>query len=48
MSEEKRKPVILVVSFGTSHKDTREKTIGAVEKLLEREFPGFEIRRAFT
>ena len=48
MSEEKRKPVILAVSFGTSHKDTREKTIGAIEKLLEKEFPGFEIRRAFT
>ncbi len=26
------KTAILVISFGTSHRDTLEKTIGAVEK----------------
>ncbi len=28
------KTAILVISFGTSHRDTLEKTIGAVEKSL--------------
>ena len=28
------KTAILVISFGTSHRDTLEKTIGAVEKKL--------------
>lgn len=28
------KTAILVISFGTSHRDTLEKTIGAVEKNL--------------
>ncbi len=48
MNEAQRRPVILVVSFGTSHEDTREKTIGAIERLLEKEFPACEVRRAFT
>lgn len=43
-----KKPVVLAVSFGTSHRDTREKTIGAVEKDLQLAFPGYEVRRAFT
>jgi len=42
------KPVILVVSFGTSYADTRELTIGAIEKKIQAEFPGYEVRRAFT
>lgn len=42
------KPVILVVSFGTSYNDSREKTIGAVEKAIEKQFKEFEVRRAFT
>ncbi len=44
------KKVILVVSFGTSYNDSREKTIGAVENAVKAEFEGdgYEIRRAFT
>jgi sirohydrochlorin cobaltochelatase len=42
------KPVILVVSFGTSYNDTREKTIGAIENAIAAANPGYEVRRAFT
>ena len=42
------KPVILVVSFGTSYNDSREATIGAIEKLAQESFPDYEVRRAFT
>ena len=42
------KPVILVVSFGTSYRETREKTIEAVEKAMTAAYPDYEIRRAFT
>lgn len=42
------KPVILVVSFGTSYNDSRDKTIGAVEKAIEAANPDYEVRRAFT
>lgn len=42
------KPVILVVSFGTSYNDSREATIGAIEKLVQESFPDYEVRRAFT
>ncbi len=42
------KPVILAVSFGTSYNDSREKTIGAIEKALEKAYPDYEVRRAFT
>ncbi|MDR2551715.1 MAG: sirohydrochlorin cobaltochelatase [Treponema sp.] len=41
-------PVLLVVSFGTSFNDSREKTIGAVERAITAAFPDYEIRRAFT
>ena len=44
----KNKKAILVVSFGTSHADTREKTIGAIEKEIADAYPDYEIRRAFT
>ena len=43
-----KKPVILVVSFGTSYNDSRAKTIGAIEKAVAAANPGYEIRRAFT
>jgi sirohydrochlorin cobaltochelatase len=43
-----KKPVLLVVSFGTSFGDSREKTIGAIEQTLAAAFPGYEQRRAFT
>lgn len=39
---------ILVISFGTSYNDNREKTIGAIEKDIAEAFPDYEIRRAFT
>ncbi len=42
------KPVILSVSFGTSYNDSREKTIGAVEKAIAAANPDYEVRRAFT
>ena len=45
---EKDKRAILAVSFGTSYEDTREKTIGAIERALAVTFPEHEVRRAFT
>ena len=39
---------ILVVSFGISYNDSREKTIGAVERAVAEAFPAYEVRRAFT
>ena len=42
------KKAILVVSFGTSYPDNREKTIGALECDIASEFPDWEVRRAFT
>lgn len=44
----KDKKALLVVSFGTSHADTREKTIGAIEKNIADAFLDYEVRRAFT
>ncbi|MEL3908328.1 MAG: sirohydrochlorin cobaltochelatase [Treponemataceae bacterium] len=41
-------PVLLCVSFGTSHNDNRDLSIGAVEKALRLAFPNYELRRAFT
>lgn len=42
------KKALLVVSFGTSHKETREKNIEAIEKHIAAEYPDRELRRAFT
>ena len=39
---------ILVVSFGTSHLDTMEKTIQAMEEDIAETFPEYKIYRAFT
>ena len=39
---------ILVVSFGTSYKDTLKKNIEALEKDIQKNFPEYEVRRAFT
>lgn len=39
---------ILVVSFGTSFDDSRDVTIGAVEDAIQKAFPQYEVRRAFT
>jgi len=43
-----KKPVILVVSFGTSYNDSRDATIGAIEKAIQAANPDKEVRRAFT
>lgn len=43
-----KRPVILMVSFGTSYNDSRERTIGAIERAVAAAFPGYEVRRAFT
>lgn len=42
------KKAILVVSFGTTYRETREKTIDILERRVAEEFPGWEVRRAFT
>lgn len=47
-SAEEVKPVILVVSFGTSYDDNRDLSIGAVEADIAAAFPEYEVRRAFT
>lgn len=39
---------ILVVSFGTSYNESRDLTIGAIEKRIADGFPEYEVRRAFT
>lgn len=38
----------MVVSFGTSHMDTMDKTIGAIERQIQSAFPGYAVYRAFT
>ncbi len=45
---EAKKPVLLVVSFGTSYNETRDATIGAIEADLQAAYPEYEVRRAFT
>ncbi|MDR1148847.1 MAG: sirohydrochlorin cobaltochelatase [Spirochaetaceae bacterium] len=42
------KPVLLVVSFGTSFNESRTLTIGAIENALAAAYPDYEVRRAFT
>ncbi len=42
------KKAILVVSFGTSYKETREKTIGACEQKIKDGLKGYDFYRAFT
>lgn len=44
---EPAKPVLLVVSFGTSY-DSLDASIGAVEAALQDANPDYEVRRAFT
>ncbi|MDL2318025.1 sirohydrochlorin cobaltochelatase [Eubacteriales bacterium OttesenSCG-928-A19] len=48
LAEDAVKPVILVVSFGTSYNDTREATIEAIENDIAAAYPEYEVRRAFT
>ena len=42
------KTALLVVSFGTTHLDTLEKTIAATENPLAAAFPEYPVYRAFT
>lgn len=42
------KTALLVVSFGTTHLDTLEKTICATERTLANAFPAYPVYRAFT
>lgn len=42
------KKAVLAVSFGTSYRESREKTLDVIEADLGRAFPGYEIRRAYT
>lgn len=39
---------ILVVSFGTSYKETREKTIDKIEEDIEKNYKDYKVYRAFT
>lgn len=39
---------ILVVSFGTSFNDSRAQDIGGVESAIEKAYPDWSVRRAFT
>lgn len=39
---------LLVVSFGTSFNESRAEDIGGVEKALQKAFPDYSVRRAFT
>ncbi|MEG0155164.1 MAG: sirohydrochlorin cobaltochelatase [Lachnospiraceae bacterium] len=39
---------ILVVSFGTSHLDTLDKTIGAIERRIQQQYPQEILYRGFT
>ena len=42
------KPVIMVVSFGTSYNESRHITIGAIEDDIREAYPDYEVVRAFT
>ncbi|MCK5780065.1 MAG: sirohydrochlorin cobaltochelatase [Psychrilyobacter sp.] len=42
------KKAIILVSFGTTHADTRAKTINALETQFKEEFPDFKVVTAFT
>lgn len=39
---------LLVVSFGTSYKETREKNIEHIEKILAQKFPDRKFFHAYT
>ena len=39
---------LLVVSFGTSFNDSRAEDIGGIEKALQKTYPDWSVRRAFT
>lgn len=43
-----KRKALLVVSFGTTYADTRERTIGAIEGKLAERFPDRDVVRAWT
>lgn len=43
-----KKKAILVVSYGSSYKESREKSIGGIEQAIRRSFPEYAVFRAFT
>ena len=43
-----KEKALLVISFGTSYVQTRERTIGAIEQKLAERFPDRDVRRAWT
>lgn len=45
---ETKKKAILLVSFGTTHKDTRRKTIDAIEKEVKKAFPDYYVTTAYS
>lgn len=42
------KKAILVVSYGSSYKEEREKSIGGIEEAIAHAFPDYTVYRAFT
>lgn len=48
LQELENKDAVLVLSFGTTFKDTREKTIDVVVEKMRQAFPDKEVRVAFT
>jgi len=42
------KAAILMVHFGTTHADTHQKTIDALNEKVKQAFPDFEVREAYT
>ena len=42
------KKAILVVSFGTRHRENLERSIGGIEAYLRKEFGNYPVYRAFT
>lgn len=48
MAGRENKAAILAVSYGTSYNDSRENSIGSIERAIADRFPDYELRRAFT
>lgn len=42
---EEAKPVILMVSFGTSYNENRDLSIGGIEAAIQAAYPDWEVRR---
>ena len=47
-ADEIKENELLVVSFGTSFNDSRAEDIGGIEKALQKAYPDWSVRRAFT